>query len=139
MKMDIQILLKQHSRAASLILIYLSSVSQFYALDPVSCSKTRFPKHLNWDGFVATYKDKPFFKHHFRMSYDSFILLLNKIKGNLPQIDAGMAARRGGSIIHEVYLYATICYLAGGLYSNICIFCGISVGFFIILWGKLLV
>jgi hypothetical protein len=51
--------------------------------------------------------------------------LLDKILPHLPQIDQEMAALRGGIIIPELRLYATIRYLAGGSYLDICFFCGI--------------
>ena len=46
-----------------------------------------------------------------------------------------MAGLRGGQITLELHLYATIRYLAGGSYSDICVFYGISVlSFYCILW-----
>ena len=41
-------------------------------------------------------------------------------------VNEGMAGLRGEAIIPEVCLYATICYLAGGSYSNIFYLLGIS-------------
>jgi hypothetical protein len=69
------------------------------------------------------------------MSYDSFCTLLDRIKSHLFESDEKMAALRGGQIIPELHLYATVRYLAGGSYSDICLFCGISVpAFYCILW-----
>ena len=42
---------------------------------------------------------------------------------------------RGGKIIAEIHLYATIRYLAGASYSDICCFCGIYVtAFYEVVW-----
>ena len=46
-----------------------------------------------------------------------------------------MAYLRGGKITPEIHLYATLRYLAGASYSDICLFCGISVAsFYCIVW-----
>jgi hypothetical protein len=70
------------------------------------------------------------------MSYDSFCTLLDSIRFHLTTIDGEMAALlRGGAIIYELYLYATIGFLASASYTGICFFCGISkLAFYCILW-----
>ena len=69
------------------------------------------------------------------MSYDSFTILLNQIREHVDIADEQMGSLRGGKIIPELHLYATICYLAGASYSDVCLFCGISVpSFYCIIW-----
>ena len=70
------------------------------------------------------------FRRHLRMTHESFVILLDKIRPHLPVPDEQMGALRGGIILPELRLYATIRYLAGGSYSDICFFCGISVAAF---------
>jgi len=68
------------------------------------------------------------------MTYSSFLELLRLLEDDLIR-DEAQASRRGGLIIPELHLYATIRYLSGASYSDICIFCGISVAsFYTILW-----
>ena len=60
---------------------------------------------------------------------------MDKVRPHLLVPDAKMGALRGGIIIPELQLYATIRYLAGGSYSDIASFCGFSVpSFYAILW-----
>jgi hypothetical protein len=59
------------------------------------------------------------------MTYTLFTKLLDRIR-ELLEVDDDMVMLWGGKIIPEIHLYATIRYLAGGSYSNICVFCGIS-------------
>jgi hypothetical protein len=83
--------------------------------------KTTFEQRLKWDTYVANNKHKPLFKRHLRMSYDSFCTLLRLISPKLKEVDSRMADLRGGEVIvKELGLYATIRYLAGASYSDIC-------------------
>jgi hypothetical protein len=136
--MDHQAIALQQARIASFVTQNLAAIAQFAALevnDNDKRGKSRFQQRLVWDTFVENYKDRPLFRRHLRMSYDSFCRLLEQIKSNLVVPDEKMAALRGGQIIPELHLYATIRYLAGGSYSDICLFCGISVpAFYCILW-----
>ena len=83
-------------------------------------------QHCRWDRFVLVNHDLPMFHHHLRMTHASFLVLLDKIRPHLPVIDEKMGSLRGGVIIPELRLYATIRYLAGASYTDICFFCGIS-------------
>ena len=98
--------------------------------------KPTFEQRCNWDTFVATTnKHRPVFRRHLRMSYESFCLLVEKIRPHLLIADGKMSALRGGVIIPELQLYATIRYLAGASYTDIAFFCGFSVpSFYAILW-----
>ena len=44
-----------------------------------SRTKSPFQRRLSWDEFVDNYKDKPLFRRHLRMSYESFCILLERI------------------------------------------------------------
>jgi hypothetical protein len=83
-------------------------------------------QRCRWDRFVLVNHDQPMFRRHLRMTHDSFLVLLEKIRPHLPVIDEKMGSLRGGVIIPELRLYATIRYLAGASYTDICFFCGIS-------------
>ena len=75
------------------------------------------------------------FKRHMRMTYDSFSKLLLLINDNLKDVVKEIVSKRGGEVIKELHLYATLQYMAGASYSDITFFCGISVStFFRILW-----
>ena len=46
-----------------------------------------------------------------------------------------MAQLQGGEIIPEIFLYCTVCYLAGGSYTDIFFFVGISsASFYHVIW-----
>jgi len=68
--------------------------------------KPTFEQHRDRDAYVAANQHRPMFRRHLRMSYDSFCLLLEKIRPHLPIQDEKMSALRGGIVIPE--LYATI-------------------------------
>ena len=117
----------QQARVASFLVELLSTTTSFIVAEDVEiCVKAPFLQRLIWDKFVEDYQNKPLFRRHLRMMYTSFTKLLDRIR-ELLEVDDDMAALRGGTIIPEIHLYATIRYLAGGSYSDICIFCGISV------------
>ena len=84
--------------------------------------KSKFQQRLLWDEFVRNHKDRPLLRRHLRMSYESFCVLLNVIQDHMVERDEEMGALRGGHISIELHLYATLCYLAGGSYSDICFF-----------------
>jgi len=86
-----------------------------------------------WDRFVIEHQNTALLRRHLKMTYDSFQTLLELIRPHLPtiKVDEEMdAAVRGGAgggaIIPELQLYATIRYLSGASYSDICFFCCIS-------------
>jgi hypothetical protein len=136
--MDATTIAIQQARVAAVLTLAVQAISLFMALednDGAKRQKTNFQQHMHWDAFVQNNKDQPLFRCHLRMSYDSFCTLLDLIRFHLTTIDGEMAALRGGAIIYELYLYATIRFLAGASYTDICFFCGISkLAFYCILW-----
>jgi hypothetical protein len=98
-------------------------------------NKSTFEQRRAWDEYVATNKHRPVFRRHLRMSYESFCILIEKIRPHLIIPDEKMGALRGGIIIPELKLYATIRYLAGAPYTDIAFFGGFSVtSFYAMLW-----
>jgi hypothetical protein len=138
--MDPTSVARQHARVASFSNQMMQSMSQFMLVldDAEEKSKRRkfdIQQRCAWDAYVAAHKHRPVFRRHIRMSYESFCILLEHIRPHLPIPDGKMSALRGGPIIPELQLYATIRYLAGTSYSDIAFFCGISVpSFYTILW-----
>lgn len=127
----------QKARASSFFAHQLAAFAHFRALDDDSNHRRQstFQQRLNWSVFVNIHKDRPFFRRHLRMSYDSFCVLMDHLRDHIYVGDDRMGSLRGGIIILELHLYATIRYLAGGSYSDICIFCGFSVpAFYQVLW-----
>ena len=86
---------------------------------------TIFDERLRWDLFVKKFGDRAEFKRHIRMSVESFDILLGYIRERL-EVDAEMARRRGGQIYPELCLYACLRFLAGGSYSHLRFFTGLS-------------
>ena len=73
-------------------------------------------------------------KRHLRMSHISFNQLLSFLRDKL-EVDNRMASLRGGTILPELCLYARLRYLAGGSYSDIQYFTGISVpSLYCVIW-----
>jgi hypothetical protein len=62
------------------------------------------------------------FRRHLRMTHDSYMRLLDKIRPHLPNMNEKKGDSRGGFIIPELRLYVAIRYLAGGSYSDILLF-----------------
>ena len=68
------------------------------------------------------------------MSMSSFDKLLSYIRESL-KVDSDMAWLQGGEIILEISLYCMPCYLAGGSYTDISFFVGISsASFYPVVW-----
>ncbi|KAI2492717.1 hypothetical protein MHU86_21824 [Fragilaria crotonensis] len=84
-----------------------------------------FDTRLNWNVFMEKFHNRAEFKRHIWMSAGSFNKLTNLIRHAL-KVDEDMANLRGGPIIPEICLYCCLRYLAGGSYSNIRFFTGIS-------------
>jgi hypothetical protein len=63
------------------------------------------------------------------MTLTSFTKLLGYIHDSL-LVDRDMASLRGGVTMLEIQLCCTLCYIAGGSYSNIQFFTGISTASF---------
>ena len=133
--MDVQKLGVQQARIATFVMQMLSTASTFVLTEESDVRlKCAFHQRLTWAKFVSNYKDRPLFKRHLRMTYVSFVKLLDLIKDQI-DVDDNQAFIRGGKIIPEIHLYATIRYLAGASYSDVCVFCGISVpSFYCIIW-----
>ena len=132
----------QGGRAASFMLLEAQAIGEWLLNlddnDKRSRNKTPFHQRLDWDAFVKKNKDRPLFRRHLRMDYTSFCKLLSLIDPHQKEVNNEMALLRGGEVIKELRLYATLRYLAGGSYSDICFFCGISKSsFYRILWDTI--
>lgn len=96
-----------------------------------------YQQRLCWSKFIEEKICPLIFTCHLRMSKGSFHKLLSYLQ---PELTLGghsaKAWGRGGPIMPEMRLYATLCYLAGGSYTDIHFFCGISESSFINLSGR---
>lgn len=132
----------QLMRAAAYVVLQLQAVAQWLLYleenDGPPRSKSVFQQRLAWDTFVANNRNRPLFKRHLRMSYESFCNLMSLIEHQQKDVNSDMANLRGGEVIKELRLYLTIRYLAGGSYSDICFFCGISTStLYRVLWDTI--
>ena len=92
-----------------------------------------FDQRLCWSTFVSNHSGQMELKWHLRMSLTLFEKLLSFIWKSL-EVDSAMVQLRGGVIIPEIALYCTLCYLAGGSYTDI-FFVGISkLSFYHVVW-----
>jgi hypothetical protein len=133
------LLREEQAQLAAIVAQTLHTVAYLALLDDVDIRlKSPFQQHVTWDNFVRDNKDRPLFRRHLRMSYESIIVLLfERIREHI-NVDNKMGLLRGGKIIPEVHLYAsTLCYLAGGSYSDICFFVEFLFHHFIALYGGL--
>jgi len=93
-----------------------------------------FEQRLTWARIIEQHTSHFPFKRHLRMELESFNQLLSYIRHDL-EVDQEQAARRGGAIVLELCLYITLRWLAGGSYSDIYMFVGISKSsFYRLLW-----
>jgi len=93
-----------------------------------------FDQRLMWGKIVERHSHQFPFQRHLRMRMESFNLLLSYIRDEL-EVDKEMADKRGGPILPELCLYCTLRWLAGGSYSDIYLFVGISTSsFYRICW-----
>ena len=93
-----------------------------------------FDQRLLWDDFCRRHGSTRGFQRHIRMSKASFDKLLSFIRHDL-EVDASRARCRGGIILPELCLYCTLRYCAGGSYSDIKYFTGISTAsFYRVVW-----
>ncbi len=93
-----------------------------------------FAQRLQWEEFTFQHGRTREFRRHLRMSLQSFTKLLGYIRGGLT-VNSEQAARRGGEIIPELQLYCTLRWLAGGSYTDLFYFCGISrAAFYAVVW-----
>jgi DDE superfamily endonuclease len=96
-----------------------------------------FEQRLSWEAIRDRHSNRSNFTRHLRMSLESFEQLLGYIRPSLV-VNEEMAARRGGAILPEICLYCTIRWLAGGSYSDIYLFAGISTAsFYRVVWKTL--
>jgi hypothetical protein len=99
--MDFNTVLLQQSRIAAFVVQMLSTTSNLLLTDDVEIRlKTPYHQRLNWDRFVADYKDCPLFCQHLRMLYQSFLWLLAQIRDRI-DVDGTMGDLRGGKILPE--------------------------------------
>ena len=89
-------------------------------------SPSMFDQRLQWESFIMKHAGRQDLKRHLQMSHTSFNQLLSFLRDKL-EVDNRMASLRGGAILPELCLYACLRYLAGGSYSDIKYFTGISV------------
>jgi hypothetical protein len=71
-------------------------------------------QHLNWqEQFMEKYGSRADFKRHLRMPLKSIDKLLSLIRPQLGEVDKEMVSLKGGPIMPELALFATLWYLAG--------------------------
>lgn len=133
---------------AALRLLYLAACYYYSTMVPVAAKiyteqeqrhrqprlPSVFDQRLAWDNFCNRHCRRADFDRHIRMSYDSFNKLLTCVRLDL-QVNLKMAGLRGGAILPEVCLYLCLRFLAGGSYSDIRFFTGVSTAsFYRIVW-----
>ena len=100
----------------------------------VTRAPSLFEQRLIWDGIIERHGERANFRRHLRMRRDSFDKLLGYIRDDL-EVDHHMAARRGGAILPEIRLYCTLRWLAGGSYTDVYMYVGISKSsFYRVVW-----
>lgn len=93
-----------------------------------------FDQRLLWEAFCDRHGARADFKRHMRMSKASFDKLLSLIRCDL-EVDENKARSRGGAILPELRLYCCLRFCAGGSYSDIKFFIGISTAsFYRVVW-----
>ena len=111
-----------------------SEFDSIFNLSPTSLRCSTFDQWLCWCTFVTHHAGRIELKWHLHMSMSSFDKLLSYIRTSL-KVDSDMACLRGGEIILEILLYCMFRYLAGGSYTNIFFFVGISsASFYHVVW-----
>jgi hypothetical protein len=97
----------QQARAAAFVCLTQQAAVQFAVIednDVKTRQRTLLRQCLHWSKFVRFNKDCPLFRRHMRMTHESFMLLLNKIKPHISSPDEKMGALRGGVILPELAL-----------------------------------
>jgi len=84
-----------------------------------------FDDRLHWSTFLNKFGNRVEFKRHIRMSPSSFNKLVDLLRPSL-LVDKNMAELRGGPICPEICVYACLRFLAGGSYTDIKFFTGMS-------------
>ena len=97
----------QQARAAAFFSLTQQAAVQFAIIedDVTTRQRTLLQQRLHWSKFVRLHKDRPLFRRHMRMTHESFVLLLNKIKPHIASPDLTMGALRCGVILPELRLY----------------------------------
>jgi hypothetical protein len=99
--------------------------------------EANYQQRLIWNKIIAAHGESDGFLRHLRMTRESFDQLLGYIREDL-EVDEGMASLRGGPIMPELSLYCAIRWLAGGSYSDIYYFVGVSkASFYRVVWKTL--
>jgi hypothetical protein len=97
-------------------------------------SPSLFLQRLQWNNFCELHGHRAEFKRHLRMTHLSFTKLLASLRLQL-EVNQHRANQRGGAILPEICLYVCIRFLAGGSYSDIRFFTGLSVAsFYRVVW-----
>ena len=75
----------QQARAAAFFSLTQQAAVQFAIIedDVKTRQKTLLQQRLHWSKFVRLNKDRPLFRRHMRMTHESFVLLLDKIKPHI--------------------------------------------------------
>ena len=107
------------------ILHVASKFDSIFNLSPTSHRCSTFDQQLCWCTFVSHHAGRIELKQYLHISMSSFDKLLSYIRTSL-EVDSDMAWLQGGEIIMEISLYCMLHYLAGGSYTNIFFFVGIS-------------
>jgi len=84
-----------------------------------------YEQRRDWAALMQKYRDRKDFHRHLRTHPDSFDRLLSMIRESLV-VNTAMANLRGGPILPEIKLCCAIRWLAGGSYSDIHMFVGIT-------------
>ena len=93
-----------------------------------------FEQRLVWDTFCSRHSGRSNFTRHIRMAPASFKKLLSVIEQDI-EVDRKMTDLWGGAILPDICLYVCLRWLAGGSYSDIMYFTGISSSsFYRVLW-----
>jgi hypothetical protein len=101
---------------------------------PVPRAPSFFDQRLLWNDVLHSHGNRCNFTRHLRMSSESFHKLLSYVSDALT-VNHEMASLRGGAVMPELCLYLTLRWLAGGSYSDIYMFAGISpASFYRLLW-----
>jgi hypothetical protein len=95
--MDLPTVVQQQARVASFVAQKFAVAASFTMLDDVNFRlKSEFQQRVTWDNFVQKYKDTALFRRHLRMSYESFSILVERIRGHV-EVDDQMSSIRGGN------------------------------------------
>jgi hypothetical protein len=128
------ILYKQRLKADNEFLDTMIIMMAVQSSDIEERSPPLFEQRLLWKSILETHGTRDTFTRHLRMAQESFNQLLGYIQPVL-EVDNAMAALRGGAILPEICLYCLIRWMAGGSYSDIYLFAGISrSSFYRVIW-----